>query len=72
MNTSDMTIIPTTTAGNCPICLNDVPPNSIHICNGARVIERSHLQLPISLENEILAELKEIRNLLEGIWAEIS
>lgn len=67
-----MTVIPSTTAGTCPLCEGDVPAKGYHVCSGVQVIARSHLQqVPSSLDNEILAELKAIKELLEKIYMEI-
>lgn len=66
---ADMTVLSTTSDGKCPLCVRDVPADGYHICSGGfKVIDHNHLQRPI--DSEILAELKEIRNLLEAIRAE--
>lgn len=65
MTIANMPVLPSTTsttAGECPICGDDVPENGMHICFGTKVIDRLHLQQPVPLS---LAELKRISSILD-------
>lgn len=63
--------LPTITSGKCPNCGQSLPCG----CGSTAIIDPFAVPLPFitqkNKEDEILAELKEIRNLLEAIWAEI-
>ncbi len=63
--------LPTITSGKCSKCGQSQPCG----CGSTDIIDPFAVPLPFitqkNKDDEILAELKEIRNLLEAIWAEI-
>ncbi len=66
--------LPTTTSGKCPNCGQSLPCG----CGSTAIIDPFAVPLPFTFitqknkDDEILAELREIRELLEAIRAEIS
>lgn len=64
--------LPTITTGQCPKCGQSPPCQCSSTAETTPIPTFYGPHFPVAKDDEILAELKEIKNLLKAIWAEIS